>query len=360
MHYANELFSDIRSMLIYLCLFVCLVYFVRPWFSYKAFLSIGPITVAPDTGLSFHLRCLSFLLAGFGGAHHLLRNDRPTGFAEASLAAAISVTAAVGIYLLCYTLHNAIFRAVFALALATTVALAVLDWRTAKDRGLAWSSFNGLVRPLWLLMFGAGLVTCLFPGWALTAESYTLQMPEEREQRTLAANIDTAAKFFTEEWRDESLAEKAVDAGAIVIVEANYYGVNGPAEIAVSACPETSVASYDARENRITLNTAYLATECGFDCIKSAAHETAHAFEWQACTGQILPDIETGWPGGFPDEDVLELWRHEMNFYVSAAFDAEEYYSQAIEQAAYSGGWAAAKEIESRVEKYLATGNPEP
>lgn len=345
------------ALALYLCVFASLLFLLSRCFSYVPFISIGPIRVIPEDDLALPFQCLVIFLAGIVGVYYLFRHSHESLFFNALFAAAISSDAAVGMYLLCYALYNVQFRTAFVLLLVAIVVFAIVSFSVSMRNGGAWSLFGSLVGPLWALLCCAGFVVSLFPGWVLTVGSYPLQMPEQPEQRTLATNMDTAEKFYTEEWRSANVEEKAADLGVIVVVESDYYGVNLPAEITVSALPGFEAGSYDHRENKITLNTSYLAVGVGTFWVQSVTHEMVHAFQWQACTGQITADNASEW---YPDEDTLEQWRYEMNDYVTYFVDAEGYYSQAIEKTAFSRGWNVDCEIRARVDKYHDTGNPEP
>ncbi len=345
------------ALALYLCVFASFLFLLSRYFSYVPFISIGPIWVIPEDDLALPFQCLVIFLAGIVGVYYLLRRSHQWLFVDAFFAAAVSSDAAVGMYLLCYALYNIQFRTAFVLLLAAIVVFAIVSFCISMRNGGTWSLFGSLVGPLWALLCCAGFVISLFPGWALTVGSYPLQMPEQPEQRTLAANMDTAEKFYTEEWRSASVEEKAADLGTIVVVESDYYGVNLPTEITVSALPGFEAGSYDHRENKITLNTSYLAVGVGTFWVQSVTHEMVHAFQWQACTGQITADNASEW---YPDEDTLEQWRYEMNDYVTYFVDAEGYYSQAIEKTAFSRGWNVDRKIRARVDKYHETGNPEP
>ncbi|MBQ9000445.1 MAG: hypothetical protein IJ087_01150 [Eggerthellaceae bacterium] len=343
----------------YLCLTFALLYLMQPWFGYPAFLRLGPLCIEPSDGFSLCMRVACCAFGGCCGAVYLADHD-DAGLAEASLGAALSATAAIGAYLLCYTLLNASFRIAFLVAAICIATLAFLNRRTAEANGVPWLAPEGLAKPILYFMACVGLVTCAFPNWSLSAYSYELVFPDDRADRMLAANIDSAATFFNGDFERQSLAERADNAGAIVLVEANYLGVSGPIEISVEACTGKTVAYYDASSNKIALNPAYLMTRDGRDCVEAAAHEVAHAFQWQSCSGALPPDTVTGWPGGFPDEGTRGVWAKELSGYVSPAFDLSGYMSQSIEQTAYQYGYLSAADIEARVGKYLETGNPEP
>ena len=343
----------------YLCLTFALLYVAQPWFNYPAFLCLGPLCIEPSDEFSLCMQVICCALAGYCGTTYIVGRD-DAGLVEAFLGAALSSTSAIGAYLLCYTLLNASFRIAFLVAAIFISTLALLNRKAAEANGTPWLASEGLAKPVLYFLACVGFVTCTFPSWSLSASSYELAFPDDRADRTLAANIDAAATFFNGDFERQSLAERADNAGAIVLVEANYLGVNGPIEISVEACTGKSVAYYDASSNKIALNPAYLMTQDGEDCVEAAAHEVAHAFQWQSCSGALPPGTVTGWPGGFPDEGTRSVWAKELSGYVSPAFDLSGYMSQSIERTAYQYGYLSTADIETRVGKYLETGNPEP
>ncbi|HIR02251.1 MAG TPA: hypothetical protein IAA69_08345 [Candidatus Aveggerthella stercoripullorum] len=344
----------------YLCLTLALLYLMQPWFSYPAFFRLGPLCIEPSDEFSLCMQIICCALGGWCGAAYIVGHDATAGLAEASLGAALSATSAIGAYLLCYTLLNTAFRIAFLLAATCVTALILLNRKAAEANGAPWLASVGFAKPVLYLMTCVGFVTCAFPSWSLSAYSYELAFPDDRADRMLAANIDSAATFFNGDFERQPLAERADSAGSIVLVEANYLGVNGPIEISVEACTGKTVAYYDASSNKIALNPAYLMTQDGGDCVEAAAHEVAHAFQWQSCSGALPTDTVTGWPGGFPDVETRSVWARELSGYVSSAFDLSGYMSQSIEQTAYQYGYLSAADIEARVGKYLETGNPEP
>lgn len=348
------------TIVAYLCLTLALMYVAQSWFNYPAFLRIGPLCIQPSDGFNLCMQIICCALAGCCGTAYIVGHDDAAGLVEAFLGAALSTASAIGAYLLCYTLLNTAFRIAFLLGVTCITVLILLNRKAAEANNAPWLAPAGFAKPVLYFMSCVGFVTCAFPSWSLSAYSYELAFPDDRAGSMLAANIESAATFFNGDFKQQSLAERADSAGAIVLVEANYLGVIGPIKISVEACTGKTVAYYDASRNKIALNPAYLMTQDGRDCVEAAAHEVAHAFQWQSCSGYLPPDTTTGWPGGFPDEKTRSVWAKELSGYVSPTFDLSGYMSQSIEQTAYQYGYLSATDIEARVGKYLETGNPEP
>ena len=346
----------------YLCLSGAILYLLRPWFAYPAFFCWGPLCVGPSETLSLCMRVLWCALAACGGLAYVVGRSCDSAFLGVLLGAALSVFSAIAGYLLCYTLLNAVFRICFLIAAAGVAAFVALGRKARTAGGEAWSVSAGLVNPVLWFMACAGFVTCTFSGWALNAYSY--ELAQDQSDRTLAANIDSVVAFYNGEFERQSLAARADSVGAIVLVEANYLGVQGPITISVEACKgPSSVSYYDAADNRnrLVFSPAYLMTQDGGYFVEAAAHEMAHVFQYQCCTGEIPPDAVTGWPGGFPERATLVAWAAELSDYTSApSGDVEGYFAQSVEQTAYAFGLQSAADIEARVERYLATGDAGP
>ena len=131
--------KKIRVLILYLLLFSCFHLLQSPWFSYEPFIFIVPIVVYPENDLALPFRFLVILLAGSIGIYDLFRWSHPSLFVGAFGAAAISSVAAVGMYLLCYTLHNIQFRVAFVLLLAAIVVFAIVSFCMSVHNGDAWS-----------------------------------------------------------------------------------------------------------------------------------------------------------------------------------------------------------------------------
>ena len=206
-----------------------------------------------------------------------------------------------------------------------------------------------------------GFVTTAFWSWTTCVAHCDLQYQEAAEERYLADHIETAALFFDENaWCDMSLRQKADALGEIVLVECNYLGVEEPPSLVIGPCPNAVVACYNDDKNLITFNPSYLMTASdGKGAIEAAAHETAHCYQAECINrGYALPPTESGWFPEASDESSIEQWALEYENYVPFSVDSNAYYEQECERTAYRYGLLSLYDIESRVNKYLVTGNP--
>lgn len=320
-------------------------------FTHRVFLSVGSLVIAPNGWASFFIACIDVLLSVSMGRLYLAVEGE--GVSDALLAASLGMSASIGAYMICYTILNPV------VCVALVASVALIATRAARRWGEG--AYSSIMRPLWFLLAALGFATTAFWGWTTSAARCDLQYPEVEEERYLAEHIETAALFFDEgAWQSMTLGEKADALGEIVLVECNYLGVEEPPSLSVGPCPDTIVACYDDGENLITFNPSYLVTASdGRRAIEAAAHETAHCYQAECVRrGYALSADESGWLPDEADERAVEQWALEFEDYVPSTVDSRRYSEQECERTAYRYGLASRYDIESRVNKYLATGNP--
>lgn len=322
---------------------------MRSFYRYRVFFSLGPIGIEPDGWVSFLTACVLVAASFTIGIMYLAHEDG--GVSDSLLAAAIAAYAAIGAYLACYTLLKPVILIVFVAAVGIIAIKAMA--------GRSQSFYACIARPLWFLLAMLGFVTCGMWGWATSPAGFDVDYPDAPENRFLAEHMDTASLFFDENaWRAMSLDEKAAALGEMVVVECNYLGIEEPPSVAVSACPNSVIASYDDAENLIRFNSSYLMTgENGKVAIEAAAHECAHRYQAECVRrGFALPVSESGWSTIQPQHETVEKWAEEFKDYIPASKDFHGYREQDCERSAEAYGMRSLLEIEQRVEKYRKTG----
>lgn len=348
---AGEAMVYLFPILVYYVASVVFLVVSQDLFTHRVFLSVGPFVIAPDGWTSFLIACIDVLLSITMGRLYLAVEGECVS--DALFAASLGISASIGAYLICYTILNPV------VCLAVVASTALIAIRAARHWGEG--TYSSVMRPLWFLFAALGFATTAFWGWTASAAHCDLQYSETEEERYLAEHIETAALFFDEgTWRGMSLGDKAGALGEIVLVECNYLGIEEPPSLSVAPCPDTVVACYDNSENLITFNPSYLVTASdGRMAIEAAAHETAHCYQAECVKrGYALPADESGWLPDEADERTVAQWAREFEDHIPSTVDSRKYSEQECERAAYRYGLASRYDIESRVNKYLATGNP--
>lgn len=133
-------------------------------------------------------------------------------------------------------------------------------------------------------------------------------------------------KDFNREGVDLDFAEKGLE-GRCEIASDFYESVKEimgiDAELCFANMPENVCGGYNSVTNRIELNSRFLEKPDYKDLLNTLLHESRHAFQ-QKCIDN--PESVT------VKNNIIDVWKDNMNNYISPEFDFEAYENQEIEK----------------------------
>lgn len=133
-------------------------------------------------------------------------------------------------------------------------------------------------------------------------------------------------KDFNSEGFDLDFAEKGLE-GRCEMVSDFYDSVKEimgiDAELQFSNIPENMCGGYNSATNRIELNSKFLENPDCKDLLNTLLHESRHVFQ-QRCIDN--PESVT------VKDNIIDVWKDNMNNYISPEFDFEAYENQEIEK----------------------------
>ena len=91
----------------------------------------------------------------------------------------------------------------------------------------------------------------------------------------------------------------------------------------VYVMPEGKFGGYDVNTNSIELNSSYLENPDCEDLLNTILHESRHAFQAKCIDHPASVTVK---------ENVIDVWKDNMDHYISPEFDFEAYENQEIEK----------------------------
>lgn len=98
-------------------------------------------------------------------------------------------------------------------------------------------------------------------------------------------------------------------------------GIN--ADLQFSNMPDGKLGGYDIKTNSIELNSSYLENPDCEDLLNTILHESRHAFQAKCIDHPASVTVK---------ENVIDVWKDNMDHYISPEFDFEAYENQEIEK----------------------------
>lgn len=127
------------------------------------------------------------------------------------------------------------------------------------------------------------------PGTVGLPAQTAIDAPASKDDRTLEANMDTAAVFFDGSWNNLSLQQRLDALGTMSVVLSDHLGIsNPPARIVATTNMGANTLGYynHSGDGLIAVNAAHLMSDSPLVALDTVSHEMAHVFQHEAlCAG---------------------------------------------------------------------------
>lgn len=187
-----------------------------------------------------------------------------------------------------------------------------------------------------------------------TAKNSTSLSDYHSEKYTLRANIDEVCKLEKGTWKTMSEEEKLKVLQTVVHIEFNYLGLPDSITLETSSLTNhlsaRSLAAYSDRRYQILINEQYINSASSDDLLHAICHESYHAYEHRL-VGLYNNSTKK-------ERQLLCLYKAreyelEINNYITADKDLDNYFKQSIEVDANTYADYAVEEYFRIIKKHL-------
>lgn len=178
-------------------------------------------------------------------------------------------------------------------AIAFGVIIGILAIRFVLFAETKAPAFSNAIRDVIGSVMVLGIALFLAGHFAVFSREYTVADDgwSIDQEQTLAQSIETAGMMLNqEEWESLSVREKADCAAKLVVVEANYLGIDVPTVKVQFTCGG-ALSSYEKDTNTVIIEMRTF-SRSGEVVALRVCHECAHAAEWCAVQGKLPEESE--------------------------------------------------------------------